>query len=97
MENKLSITFILILITGFTYFGVSGQEPTHYCLNREIKAACLDFSSTEKTCYTFPSKTGGKRCDVPWKEIPFIETLGSIKQIDQTAANRIHCTKDGCF
>ena len=86
------------MIVGFTYFGISNAEPTHYCLSREIKANCLDFSSTGKTCYTQPAKTGGKRCDVPWEEIPFIPSEISSETTSYSIGSKnVHCTKEGCF
>jgi len=68
--EKETIAVIIMMVTGFTYFGIDAMEPTHYCEEREIKAHCMELSSTMKTCYTQPLKTGGKRCD-EWKEIPF--------------------------
>ena len=100
MENKLTITAIILMIAGFTYFGISGQESTHYCQSREIKANCLDLSSTGKTCYTFPAKTGGKRCTEGWKEIPFIETVSISDDLpdvsEQKNLKRMHCKNEGC-
>ena len=99
MENKLSITAIILMIAGFTYFGIATAEPTHYCLSKEIKANCLDFSSTGKTCYTLPDKTGGKRCDVPWQEIPFIpsEVTPEITSSSSSLIGRHHYTSEGCI
>jgi len=98
MDNKLSITAILLLIAGFTYFGIADQEPTHYCLSKEIKGNCLDLSSTGKTCYTLPAKTGGKRCDIAWVEIPFsLSEIPPEALSSNNGKNTIHCTKDGCI
>ena len=84
MENKLTIS------------AISDQEPSHYCLSREIKAYCYDLSSTEKTCYTLPEKIGGKRCTEGWKEIPFIETVISIPSSQISDSNKIHCNNQDC-
>ncbi len=65
---------IVAIVALFTYVGIEGKEPTHYCESREIKAYCYDFSFTLKTCYTLPAKQGGKRCTEGWNEIPFIES-----------------------
>ncbi len=65
----------LALISNFTNIGLTDKEPTHYCESRELKAYCFDLSSTLKTCYTLPAKTGGKRCTETWKEIPLIPII----------------------
>jgi len=74
METRtiLELTALLLVIAGFTTVGITTQDDTHYCLEREIKAYCYNLSSTMKTCYTLPGKVGGKRCIEEWKEIPFI-------------------------
>ena len=97
MQNKLSIAAIILMIAGFTYFGISTQEANYYCPNKEIKAYCFDFSSTGKTCYTQPAKTGGKRCDEPWKEIPFIlSEIPSEPSSYSPTSKKVHCTNQGC-
>ena len=74
METSTKVTSViialLVVIQGYQLVG--DREPTHYCEERELKAYCYDLSSTMKTCYTLPAKTGGKRC-IEWKEIPFLE------------------------
>ncbi len=72
MENKIltGIVALLVVLNGYQLIGE--REPNFYCEEREIKAYCYNLSSTMKTCYTLPSKQGGKRCS-EWKEIPFIE------------------------
>ncbi len=74
MENKIltGIVALLVILQGYQLVG--DREPTHYCESREIRAYCYELSSTLKTCYTLPAKTGGKRCS-EWKEIPFIEKI----------------------
>ena len=99
MENKLAISAIILMIAGFTYFGISTQEANYYCPNKEIKAYCYDFSSTGKTCYTIPEtkRTGGKRCDEPWKEIPFITSEVPLEISSYSiSSKKIHCTSLGC-
>ena len=82
------ITALLILIGTFTYYGISTQEPNYYCLEKQIKAYCYDLSSTMKTCYTLPAKTGGKLCSEGWKEIPNL--------FDKQLKNRYICDNEKC-
>ena len=96
MDNKIAITAIILMLAGFTYIMIAGLEPTHYCLNKEIKAYCYNLSSTERTCYTLPAKTGGKLCDETWKEIPFIGILDQFQVQVSQEGNRLHCTSLGC-
>lgn len=69
-QTYINIGLILALISSFVYTGVQGEEPTHYCESRELIAHCFTLSTTLKTCYTLPARTGGKRCTEGWKEIP---------------------------
>ena len=87
MENqtKINAAFIIALIATWTYVGVSGVEPTHYCESRELKAYCSSLSSTSKTCYTLLAKTGGKRCTEGWKEIPEL-TIEESQDYEYTAS-----------
>lgn len=74
MENKILTGIVALLLILQCYQLVGDREPNYYCEEREIKAYCYDLSSTMKTCYTLPSKQGGKRC-TEWKDIPFIEEI----------------------
>jgi len=76
MENqtKMNAALIVALIATWSFVGVTNIEATHYCESRELTANCLDMSSTGKTCYTLPGKTGGKRCTEGWNEIPLYES-----------------------
>lgn len=94
MENKTGKAALLIAIIGFTYFGIAGMEPTHYCESREIKANCMDMSSTDKTCYTLPTKTGGKRCTEGWQDIPF--TIEEVEVISYPSSAGYVCYSNGC-
>ena len=93
-ENKI-IAGILILIAGFVMIGDLTKEPTHYCLNKEIKAYCYDLSDSKVTCYTQPERTGGKQCrGGEWKEIPKEEENPQIEY--KAPSGNIHCTSSGC-
>jgi len=89
METKTTIigSLTLALILSWTYVGVSGQQPNYYCEEKQITAYCYDLSSTAKTCYTLPAKTGGKLCSEMWKEINFKE---------QPKAKIEICRYEGC-
>jgi len=99
MENKLTISAIIMMITGFVFVGYNDLEPTHACYSREIKAYCYDLSSTAKTCYTAPAtkRIGGKRCTEAWTEIPFIETVSELSISRGSASKVNHCNREGCF
>jgi hypothetical protein len=88
METKTTIigSLTLALILSWTYVGVTGQQPNYACAEREVTAYCYDLSSTAKTCYTLPAKTGGKLCSEGWKLIDYREEKSKL-QI---------CTYEGC-
>ncbi len=73
----------LLISLGFNTM----PEPTHECHSRELKAYCFDLSSTGKTCYTLPAKTGGKRCTEGWQEI-------ELKAPTQKAKSYLCSTKE---
>ena len=99
-QKGINAGLILALIATWTYMGVIDLEPNYYCEDREIKAYCYDFSSTMKTCYTLPGKTGGKRCSSLWKEIPQIqvepEVSAEINEIRTTPGRRWICGPVNC-
>ena len=98
-QGKINIALIIALIAGFTYTGISDVEPTHYCEVRELKAYCFDLSGTEKTCYTLPEKTGGKRCSSLWKEIPATPTTiagGAGEANPALAGAKYICDSEDC-
>ena len=93
MENKLSITAIILMIAGFTYFGLSGLEPNYYCSDKEIKAHCFDLSGgTGTRCYTNPTKTTWKVCSEGWKGIPSPVSFSS----GSGTSGVFHCNSGGC-
>ena len=64
-------TMVILTALMLAAVGLNAQpEATHYCDSRHLQANCFDVSSTGKTCYTLPAKTGGKLCDESWKKIP---------------------------
>jgi len=71
-QTKFNIGIILALVASFSIVGLTNLEPTHYCESRQIKAYCHSLSPTEKTCYTLPNNTGGRRCTEGWQIIPFM-------------------------
>ncbi len=97
MESKLIGIIgagILLLIASFVQVGDTSLEPTHYCLNKEIKAYCYSLYDSKVTCYTQPEKTGGKQCrGGQWEEISEEE---EIPQITKSTSGRLHCTSKGC-
>ena len=95
IEKKI-ITGILLTILVFAIVGDTDLEPTHYCLNKEIKAFCYELSDSKVTCYTQPEKTGGKQCrGGQWEEIPKEEETPQIKY--KSPSGNIHCTSKGCI
>jgi len=82
MEKKtitytmIGLSMVLLVSLGFNAM----PEPTHQCDSRELEAYCFDMSSTGKTCYTLPGKTGGKRCLDGWIEIEHIESKSNARQ-----------------
>lgn len=87
---------IFALIGSFTYTGVGGLEPTHYCEDRELTAHCMELSSTAKTCYTLPAKTGGKRCTSLWIETPTNQEPIKIIPVN-TIVNKWQCSNIECL
>ena len=64
-------TMIILSLALLSSLGYNAMpEATHYCESRELQAHCFSLSSTFKTCYTLPTRTGGKVCRDLWKEIP---------------------------
>ncbi len=93
MENKLSITAIILMIVGFTYVGVNMQEPTHYCEEKKITNNCFSLSGGLGTrCYTNPTKTTWKVCSEGWKEIPSPVSFTATRN----EVTRLHCNSEGC-
>ena len=94
MENKLSITAIILMIVGFTYVGVNMQEPTHYCEAREITAHCEGFSKyyNLENGKCLNKVVGNKLCRTGWQEIPspvyFTATRNEV--------TRLHCNSEEC-
>ena len=84
---------ILFVVASFLQVGDPDLEPTHYCLNKEIKAYCYELSDSKVTCYTQPERTGGKQCrGGQWELIPK-ETKPEYKT---SSSGRVHCTSKGC-
>lgn len=93
-RDYIQIATILAMVAGFTVVGVMDKDPTHYCEDRQIKAYCYDLSSTNKTCYTMPAKTSGKRCTTGWQKIPLYSGLSpSILGVYQ--GQKIICFTNG--
>jgi len=94
-QTIINSALILALITTWSYVGISGLEPTHYCEDREITAYCYKLSSTNKSCYTVSITEGQKICSNGWKEIPI--KIFSEKNIsyDKVGIQYI-CGKYGC-
>jgi len=76
MENQTKINTgivtLLLILAGFVSVGT--QEDTHYCMDREIKAHCYNFTKyygleNGKCINPFD---GNKLCKSGWEEIPFI-------------------------
>ncbi len=90
--DKIFSAALISLIATFVIVGDLNLEPTHYCLNKEIKAYCYDLSDSKVTCYTQPEKTGGKQCrGGQW------ELIEKTPQIEYKApSGDIHCTSKGC-
>jgi len=85
----------LFVVASFLQVGDTDLEPTHYCLNKEIKAYCYDLSDSKVTCYTQPEKTGGKQCrGGQWELIPEKEETPQIEY--KAPSGEIHCTSKGC-
>lgn len=101
------IASILIAVSSFTYVGVAGKEPTHYCEAKQIKANCESLSSTNVTCYTLPAKAGGKTCTGgKWLEIPqpwqveepvITDTPDQTVPEPQTGGTVFKCDHNGCW
>ena len=74
MENqtKINIGLLIALIATWSYVGLEGLEPTHYCESREVTSHCFDLSSGDEPyrCYTNPTLTSWKTCSGGWDEIP---------------------------
>ena len=60
-----ALTLSLAISLGFNQI----PDPNYYCDSRLAKAYCFELSSTLKTCYTLPAKTGGKLCSEGWQTI----------------------------
>ena len=82
------IVTLLIVISTFTYYGVSTQEPNYYCLEKQMKAYCFSLSPTMKSCYTLPIKQGAKICYEGWQKIPSL--------FDSQIKNRYICDNEKC-
>ncbi len=98
MENKLIGIIgagILFVVASFLQVGDTDLEPTHYCLNKEIKAYCYDLSDSKVTCYTQPERTGGKQCrGGTWELISIIEEEEAPQY---TGPTYFPCTSKGCI
>ena len=96
-------TMVILTALMLAAVGMNAQpDATHYCDSRQIKASCFDFSSTGKTCYTLPAKTGGKLCDEGWKKIPAtINQCPKVNVIAYTDTGKWFCDDIGvnanCF
>ena len=99
MENKLTISAIVLMVIGFTYFGISGLEPTHACYSKETKAHCFELSKGLGTrCYIAPAKSSWKVCSEGWEEMPFIPSKISIELISSSpGGERHHYNSNGCI
>ena len=97
-STVIAISSLLILIAGFAVVGITTQQPSHYCLDKQIKAYCYSLSSTAKTCYTLPSNTGGKLCGAAWELIPFIkEEVPTFEPLSRgTGARKFKCDMTSC-
>lgn len=96
-QNKVNVAIFVAILTTWAFVGVSGVEPTHYCESRELTAHCMDLSSSGMTCYTLPSKTGGKRCSEGWKEIPIIPKTPDIPPNNIVSnAQQYKCSPERC-
>ena len=78
-----ALTFTLAISLGFN----SIPDSNYYCDSRQAKAYCFELSSTLKTCYTLPPKTGGKLCNEGWQKIPEILTDEIKDEIKKPCAN----------
>lgn len=94
MENQtiINISFVLLMIAGFTYVEVTDEfgtplESTHYCESKQIKMYCDHLSGTGITCYPTTSRSGYKRCTGGWKGIPQ----------PTSSARRYVCDSKGCI
>ena len=90
-QTIINVALMVALIGTFTYVGVEGQEPTHYCESRELTAYCYSFSPSTITCYTLPGKIGGKRCTENWKEIDFQEVINTNNAIKEYSCDNKEC------
>jgi len=88
----IGLSIALLVSLGFNTM----PEPTHICHSRELQAHCFSLSSTEKTCYTLPNKTGGKRCTEGWDEI--IQIQDEVKEEESIGIKlrQWSCDSDKC-
>ena len=102
MENKLAITSIILMIAGFTYFGINTQESDYYCLDRKITAHCEDFSKyySLENGKCLNKVVGNKLCRSGWEEIPFEETIQPVVLSSvggSSTTGRHHMRSKGCI
>ena len=90
-----SLTVLLLLSLGF----VVSPDDSHFCRDREVSYYCHDLSSSGKTCYTQPLRTGRKVCYAGWEAISdgFVEPKVVIDQSSIISSNpEVACNSRSC-
>ena len=62
---NVSAVLSVFLAAGFLII----PDANYKCDSKQQVAYCFNLSSTGVTCYTMPSRTGGKTCTEGWKGI----------------------------
>lgn len=82
-----TLTIALLLSWGIQVL----PDDTHYCPSPEMTKHCERLSSTGRTCYpSLYTRSGSKRCSVPWQEIVREDVVG------QSGPVQYLCSPEGC-
>jgi len=89
-----TLTLALLISLGFAVT----PDDNFVCRSLEITKYCDRLSSTERTCYSVPGTTAGKKlCPEPWEEIAAVQQPHIITIYQQSNIGTVwKCSSSGC-